>query len=110
MPLKLILLKGVALAIFAIFIIAFIFYYNKPADGNHPLALNFVTDTSGKRKIDSLDSVKVYFPSSKSIILRKDKPLPLHSIPGKKDTSRHTRLDTSVFLKRDTLKTFLQPK
>jgi len=110
MPIEKTLLKIIALAIFAIFIGAFISYYNKPAAGNAALARNSINDTIGKPKIDSFDTVRVYFPSSKSMILSKEKPLLIPRFKNKKDTVRLMGPDTAMPIKKDTAKIYLQPK
>ena len=110
MSLQKLLLKVMALSIFVIFIVAFISYYNKPAAGNKALALNVVNDTTGKLTADSLKSLRRIMSSSKSIILVDEKRLPVRSFSTKKDTGWHIRMDTTMPVKKDSVKMFIRPK
>lgn len=107
MLLQKILLRIIALAIFAIFIAAFISYYNKPAINNKSLSQTFVNDTTGKIAPDSVKLLRTVMSSSKSIILIKEKPFPVRRVYRLKDITKRIRTDTSFPVKKDTFKTLL---
>lgn len=103
MPVQKILLKVIALSIFAIFIASFIKYYNKPAGGKAVMAFNFSSDTVGKPIVDSFDTVRVYLPSSKSTILSKSSIILLPRFKGQ-NGRRRAGTDSSIKIAKDTAK------